>query len=90
MVNQLGVPTFFLTLSCADLKWDELIENIQKLSKIDKTDIDMQNLSNHERYTILNNKTVIVPMHFQYKLEDFLDLLLLMGLFAYRNITPSE
>ena len=41
MVNQLGVPTFFLTLSCADLKWDELIENIQKLSKIDKTDIDM-------------------------------------------------
>ena len=41
MVNQLGVPTFFLTLSCADLKWDELIENIQKLSKTDKTDIDM-------------------------------------------------
>ena len=41
MVNQLGVPTFFLTLSFADLKWDELIENIQKLSKLDKTDIDM-------------------------------------------------
>ena len=25
MVKQLGIPTFFLTLSCADLRWNELI-----------------------------------------------------------------
>ena len=36
MVKQLGVPTFSLTLSCADLRErDELIEIIQKLNKAD-------------------------------------------------------
>ena len=31
MVKQLGLPTFFMTLSCADLKWIELIKIIAKL-----------------------------------------------------------
>ena len=30
MVKQLGTPTFFLTLSCADLRWNELISIITK------------------------------------------------------------
>ena len=33
MVKQLGVPTFFLTLSCADLRWKEYLELIQKLNE---------------------------------------------------------
>ena len=28
MVKQLGLPTFFMTLSCADLRWNELISII--------------------------------------------------------------
>ena len=42
MVKQLGVPTFFLTLSCADLKWNELISIIAKLNglNISEEDID--------------------------------------------------
>ena len=28
MIKQLGLPTFFITLSCADLRWHELIEII--------------------------------------------------------------
>ena len=31
MVKQLGLPTFFMTLSCADLRWNELISIISKL-----------------------------------------------------------
>ena len=49
MVKQLVVLTFFLTLSYADLRWDESIEIIQKLSQADKVDVDMSNLSYHER-----------------------------------------
>lgn len=33
MVKQLGWPTFFLTLSFADLRWNELVESISKLKK---------------------------------------------------------
>ena len=31
MVKQLGVPAFFMTLSSADLKWNELVSIINKL-----------------------------------------------------------
>ena len=33
MVKQLGIPTFFLTLSSADLRWNELIYIISNLSE---------------------------------------------------------
>ena len=32
MVKQLGIPTFFMTLSCADLQWNQLIGIISKLT----------------------------------------------------------
>ena len=34
MIKQLGCPTFFLTLSCEDLKWKELPEIVSKLNKL--------------------------------------------------------
>ena len=76
MVQQLGAPTFFLTLSCSDLRWDELIEILQKLSKVHKADVDMSNSSYHERCSILNNNPVIVARHFQYRVEVFLKLVI--------------
>ena len=32
MVKVLGLPAYFMTLSCADLRWNELVEIIQKLT----------------------------------------------------------
>ena len=32
IVKQLVIPTYFLTLSCADLRWDELPRIINKLN----------------------------------------------------------
>jgi len=31
MVKQLGIPSYFMTLSCADLRWEELIVIIRRL-----------------------------------------------------------
>ena len=39
MVKQLGLPTFFMTLSCADLRWNELITIISKLKGEDLSDV---------------------------------------------------
>ena len=33
MVKQLVLPTFYMTLSCADLRWNELISIIAKLNR---------------------------------------------------------
>ena len=35
MIKQLGLPIFFITLSCADLRWHELLEIIYKLNEGD-------------------------------------------------------
>ena len=80
MVKQLGAPTFFLALSCEGLRWDKLIKIMQKLNKADKVDVDMSDLSNHEKCSMLNNNAVIVARYFQYRVEGFLNLLLLTGL----------
>ena len=66
MVKQLGVPTFFLTLSSADLRWNELVEIIQKLNKVD---YNISDLTFHDRCSILNSNPVIVARHFQYRVE---------------------
>ena len=49
MVKQLGTPTFFLTLSCTDLRWNTLISIMFKLNGIDIADEDIDTLSYHER-----------------------------------------
>ena len=76
MVKQLGVPTFFLTLSSADLRWNELAEIIQKLNK---ADCNISNLSYHDRCSILSSKPVIVARHFQYRVEIFFKKFIIDG-----------
>ena len=35
MVKKLGVPTYFLTLSCVDLRWDKSPYRINELNSLD-------------------------------------------------------
>ena len=58
MVKQLGTPTFFLTYSCADLRWNGLISIIFKLNGIDIAVEDIDRLSYHERCDTLNKYPV--------------------------------
>ena len=42
MIKQLGIPTCFLTLSCADLRWKN---NINKLNNLGLTDEKLKKIS---------------------------------------------
>ena len=68
MVKQLNLPTFFLSLSCADLRWDELILIIARLNQIDiqETEIDY-----FRKCEILNQNPVLTARHFQFRVEVF-------------------
>ena len=68
MVKQLGLPTFFLTLSCADLRWDELIQIIARISNIE---INENDLDYYRRCNLLNQNPVLTARHFQYRVEVF-------------------
>ena len=44
MVKQLGIPTWFMTLSCADLRWNETFQIIAKTRNITITDEEIDHL----------------------------------------------
>ena len=71
MVKQLGIPSYFMTLSCADLQWDELVLIISRLRGQDITQTVIDNLSYFDRCQYLNSNPVIVARHFQYRVENF-------------------
>ena len=77
MMKQLGIPTWFITLSCADLRWPELFQIISKIQGKNLTDEQVDALSYSERCEILNLNPVIVAKHFQYRLEIFFTEILL-------------
>ena len=72
MVKQLGIPTWFMTLSCADLRWPELFQIIARANSKNMTDEEIETLSYEERCRLLNINPVIVAKHFQYRVENFL------------------
>ena len=71
MMSQLGVPTWFFTLSAADMQWPDLIQTIAKQYGKNLTDDDVKNLSYEERCTWLRKNPVTAVRHFQYRLETF-------------------
>ena len=71
MVKQLGIPTWFMTLSCTDLRWHELFQIIARTNGKNMTDEEVEALSYDERCRLLNLNPVIVAKHFQYRVETF-------------------
>ena len=61
------MPSYILTLSCADLRWGELVLIIARLNNIDieKEDLD------HFQMCNLNQNTVLTARHVQYHVESF-------------------
>ena len=56
IVKQLAIPTYFLTLSCADLRWEELPYIINKLNTLSLSDEKLTNVSYQERSNLLKNE----------------------------------
>ena len=79
MVKQLGLPTFFMTLSCADLRWNELISIISKLKGEDLSDDQINAMRYNDRCTYLNSNPVLLARHFQFRVEGFLKEIIVDG-----------
>ena len=77
MVKQLGIPTWFMTLSCTDLRWHELFQIIARTNGKNMTDEEVEALSYDERCRLLNLNLIIVAKHFQYRVETFFTEILL-------------
>ena len=77
MVKQLLMPTWFMTLSCADLRWPELFQIIARTQGKNLTNQQVDALSCNERCLMLNVIPVVVAKHFQYRVVTFFTEILL-------------
>ena len=71
MIRQLGTPTWFFTLSAADMKWPDLIGTIARQHGVFNTNEDIEGLSFDERLKWLRQNPVTAARHFQYRLDVF-------------------
>ena len=90
MVKQLRTPTFSLILSCADLRWNELISIIFKLNRVDISDEEVDEMSYHDSCHTLNKNPVLVARHFQYRVEMFFKIIVLDGPLGKLSIMRFE
>ena len=72
VVKQLRIPIWFMTLSCADLRWPELFKIVARTQGSDITEDEIEALSYVERCQMLNANPVVTAKHFQHKVETFL------------------
>ena len=79
MVKQLGIPSFFLTLSCADLRWNEFPEIISKLNGKELSFEEISALSYFQKCELLNSNPVLLARHFQYRVEMFFKNIVMNG-----------
>ena len=70
MVKQLGIPTWFMTLSCADLRWPELFQIVARTLGKNLTDEQVQALSYVERCQMLT--LLLLQSIFNTELKHFL------------------
>ena len=77
MVKQLGIPTWFMTLSCADLRWPDIFQIIARTNGKNITTEEVEALSYDEKCSLFNLNPLIVAKHFQYRVETFFTEILL-------------
>ncbi|CAB3995694.1 Hypothetical predicted protein [Paramuricea clavata] len=87
MVKQLGIPTWFMTLSCADLRWSELFQIVSRTLGKNITEEQVEALSYAERCLMLNTNPVVVAKHFQHRVETFFSKILLSNCNPIGKIT---
>ena len=71
MIRQLGIPTWFLTLSAADMQWPDVIQTIARQYGTKLNDEDVKTISFKEKSKWLRQNPVIAVRHFQHRLNTF-------------------
>ena len=79
MVKQHGLPTYFMTLSCADLRWNELPTIISRLNGLNLSDEEIIQMDYRTRCDVLNSNPVLLARHFQYRVEMFFKEIVVNG-----------
>ncbi|XP_052809481.1 uncharacterized protein LOC128237946 [Mya arenaria] len=71
-IKQFGIFTWFFTLSAADLRWYDTIQEILSQKGIEKTEAAIDAMTWEQKCDILRSNPVSAARHFQFRLDLFM------------------
>lgn len=72
-MRQLGIPTWFCSLSAAETKWSDLLKILGKLVKnVEYTDDDIKNLTWTEKCELIQGDPVTCTRYFDHRVQVFI------------------
>jgi len=71
MIRQLGIPTWFMTLSAADMQWPDVIQTVAHQYGEILSDEQVSNMSWEEKCSYIRRNPVIVARHYDFCLKTF-------------------
>jgi hypothetical protein len=77
MIRQLGSCTWFLTLSSADMKWNDTIQVIAAQQNQKWSDEQIENMTWEQKCTWLRKNPVTAARHFDHRLQLFMSTIVL-------------
>jgi len=78
MIRQLGLPTWFISLSAADTKWHDLLKSLSKLlNNKDLSDMELDNLTWSEKTKLVQSDPVSCVRYFDHRVQVFIRSVLL-------------
>ena len=83
-IRQNGAPTMFLTLSCAEFDWNELVHRTYET--VHKTKVDMKFITDQSpawKNKLISENVVQSTVHFSKRTSKIMSLLQKDGIFAY-------
>ena len=76
LLRQNGCPSIFLTLSCAEFDWPELVKEIAETVYRKKfTMKQIEGLTNQEKNKLVSENVVQSTLHFQKRIEKMFSLM---------------
>ena len=87
-IRQLGIPTFFVSLSAADTKWQELLQSLGKIvdGKCYSFE-EIENMSFNDRTRLINSDPVTCARYFDRRFQFFLKHILYKHPYPLGRIT---
>ncbi|PJE78258.1 ATP-dependent RecD-like DNA helicase [invertebrate metagenome] len=76
MIRQIGLPTWFMSLSSADTRWNELLKTLAVLSGTPCSDQQIRNMTWSEKVKLVQKDPVTCSRYFDHRVQVFMNTVL--------------
>ena len=77
MIRQLGLPTWFMSLSSADTRWTDLLKMLARLNNdVNLTDEQIKDLTWEQKIKLIQKDPVTCSRYFDHRVQQFIKLVL--------------